>query len=170
MKKTLILCCALSLMACIGHDHDHAHNHGEPNIVISDARVRLPLPGRNITAGYFQLSSDQADTLLAVSSPLSGRTELHNHIDDGGIMRMRRVEGGIDIPAGGDVIFKPGGFHVMLFDAQITEDTKDIALTFDFEHAPDVTVIADIMTGVNSHGSDGHGSDSKGSDSHGSDK
>jgi len=83
-------------------------------------------------------------------------------------MRMRRVDGGIDIPAGGDVIFEPGGFHIMLFDAAIPADAQDIALTFDFETADDVTIIADIMTGAKTYGSESHGSDSKGSDSKGS--
>ena len=175
MKKILIICSALSLMACTGadhagHDHD-THSHTGGHIVISDARVRPPLPGQHIAAGYFQLSSDQADKLIAVTSPVSPRTELHTHIDDKGIMRMRRVNGGIDIAAGEDVIFEPGGFHVMLFDTDIPADTKDIALTFDFETAPDVTIIADIISGSASYGSDhkSHGSGEGSESSHGSD-
>lgn len=173
MKKVAILLGSiLAVTACTGsdhaaHDHDHGHHsHGEPHIIISDARVRPPLPGRDIAAGYFQLSSDQPDRLVAVTSPVSGRTELHTHIDDNGIMRMRRVNGGIDIAAGEDVVFEPGGFHIMLFETQIAPDTKDIALTFDFETAPDVTIIADIISGEASYGSD-HNSHGSG-ESHGS--
>ena len=153
----------LGLAACTpgdhaGHDHN-AHNHASPEIVISDARVRPPLPGRNITAGYFSLNSNQSDRLIAVSSPASGRIELHTHIDDDGIMRMRRIDGGIEIKAGEDIVFEPGGFHIMLFDADISPETEDVALTFDFETAPDVTIIADIMSPNAGYGS-GHGSDS----------
>ena len=172
IKHRAVLCAALTVLtACDGHsahDHEH-HSSADANIIISDARVRPPLPGQKIAAGYFQLKSDKADRLVAVTSPVSGRIELHIHIDDNGIMRMRPVKGGIDIPAGKDVIFEPGGFHIMFFDAAIAADAQDIALTFDFERAPDVTIIADIMSGAKPHGSDSHGSDSHGSDGHGSD-
>ncbi len=35
---------------------------------------------------------------------------------DGGVMKMRPVEGGLEIKPGETVTFKPGGYHVMLVD------------------------------------------------------
>jgi len=127
-------------------------NEAASSVVISQARLRPPLPGQTIAAGYFTLQSESADKLLAVSSDVSERIELHNHINDGGVMRMRRLEGGVAIPAGGQIEFKPGGYHIMLFDAKMTDQTEDVALTFKFETAGDVTIIADVMTGA-SYGS-----------------
>ena len=131
-------------------------------VIISDARVRPPLPGRNLAAAYFRLESTAGDRLVSVTSPISERVEIHNHIDDGGILRMRKVHDGVKIPIKGSVEFRPGGYHVMLFDAAITTDTQDVMLTFDFEKGADVSVIADIMDGSDegrqSYGSgDNHG-------------
>ena len=82
---------------------------------------------------------------------------------------MRQVEGGVVIPTDGSVEFRPGGYHVMLFDVDMTEDTTDVALTFDFETGNDVTVIADI-TDVSKSGSQSYGSDhdNHGKESYGS--
>jgi copper(I)-binding protein len=131
-------------------------------VEISEARVRPPLPGQKIAAGYFTLESAAGDRLLAVTTPASARVELHNHINDGGVMRMRRIDGGVDIPAGGSIEFKPGSYHIMLFDAKITPQSEDIALTFDFETAEDVTIIADIMSSE-AYGSGGADKASRGS-------
>jgi copper(I)-binding protein len=53
------------------------------------------------------------DALIAVETAAANRPELHSHIHDKGIMRMRQVEA-INIPAGGSAELKPGGDHVML--------------------------------------------------------
>jgi len=39
--------------------------------------------------------------------------ELHTHINDNGVMRMRPVKD-MPIPAGGTTELKPGGLHLML--------------------------------------------------------
>lgn len=153
MKYYIIAGLLLTLGACSNEAAIPRHKGGLSSAVeISNARVRPPLPGQKIAAGYFTLTSAKGDRLLSVTSPASPRVELHNHINDAGVLRMRRIDGGVVIPVGGQIEFKPGHFHVMLFDAMITEQSEDVALTFDFEHADDVTIIADIMTSQ-SHGS-----------------
>ena len=57
--------------------------------------------------------SGHADRIVGVSSDMAVRTELHTHLNDNGIMRMRQVTGGIEVPPGGKVKFKPGGYHIM---------------------------------------------------------
>lgn len=50
----------------------------------------------------------------------------------GGMMKMQQVEQ-IDVPAGGKVDLKPGGFHVMLFELKkdlVVGDTVKVTLTF----------------------------------------
>jgi copper(I)-binding protein len=39
--------------------------------------------------------------------------ELHTHVEEGGMMRMRRIER-IALPVGESVQLQPGGLHVML--------------------------------------------------------
>ncbi len=40
--------------------------------------------------------------------------ELHETINDGGVMKMRPVPSGFEVPATGALELKPGGKHVML--------------------------------------------------------
>lgn len=54
-----------------------------------------------------------ADWLLAVETPVAARAEVHETVDQGGVMKMRPA-GTVLIPAGGTVALEPGGLHVML--------------------------------------------------------
>ncbi|MGZ3342315.1 MAG: copper chaperone PCu(A)C, partial [Reyranella sp.] len=60
---------------------------------------------------------------------------------DGNVMRMRELEKGIEIPPGGTVELKPGGFHVMFMGlkAPFTKDSK-VPATLVFEKAGSIDV------------------------------
>ena len=81
------------------------------------------------------------DRLVAVKSPAAGKTELHEMKMDGTIMRMREVEKGIEIPAGGTVELKPGGFHIMFMGLKtpFAKDTR-VPATLVFEKAGSINV------------------------------
>jgi copper(I)-binding protein len=55
------------------------------------------------------------DRLLSASSPAAAKVELHVHVNDNGVMRMREVKG-YDVPAKGAFELKPGGAHLMFMD------------------------------------------------------
>jgi len=78
-----------------------------------------------------------------VTSPISGAVEIHNHIEEDGIMKMRQIDG-ITIKAGETVELKPGSFHLMMFKANLSEDQKDVSLTLNYENAPSVTMIVPV--------------------------
>ena len=84
-------------------------------IQIDNAYARAVPPVQPNSALFMTLkntgSTDRA--LVSASSPAAETVELHNHINDGGVMRMRRVDR-IEVPAGGSAELKPGGYHVML--------------------------------------------------------
>ncbi len=154
MKYYILLAVAVWFIGCSGPDTapqaglENNAAHAPAGVEISQARVRPPLPGQNIAAGYFTLTSEKGDRLLAVTSPASPRVEIHQHTEnDAGVLRMRKINGGVVIPAGGQVEFKPGHYHAMIFDVNISDQSEDLALTFDFETAEDVTIIAEIMRG-----------------------
>ena len=81
-----------------------------------NATVRQPLPGKNLSAGYFSVlnSSDKTITLVAASSPWFERVELHQHSMHNGMMRMEKVDS-FEIQAGEQLHLQPGGLHLMLF-------------------------------------------------------
>lgn len=86
-----------------------------------------------------------ADRLLKAESGVAGTVELHTVEMKDGVMQMRPVEGGIDVPANGEVQLKPGGFHVMLIG--LKQDLKagdTVALKLQFEKAGAVDVTAQV--------------------------
>jgi periplasmic copper chaperone A len=71
-------------------------------------------PGKStIGAAYVMIQSPTADRLVAASTPVAKKAELHTMSMSGMIMQMRPLAG-IDIPAGEPVTMKPGATHVML--------------------------------------------------------
>ena len=66
--------------------------------------------------------------------------ELHTHIRDGDVMRMRPVND-IPVPANGEVSLQPGGLHLMLIGlARPLNDGQSIPVSLRFERAGEVTV------------------------------
>jgi copper(I)-binding protein len=71
--------------------------------------------------------------LISAKSPAAGIVEVHEMAMDGGVMKMRAIEG-LALPMGTAVELKPGGYHVMLMDlkSQVKEgDAVPLTLTFE---------------------------------------
>jgi hypothetical protein len=103
--------------------------------------TRAALQGRQ-GAGFLTIhnSGTTPDRLLAATSPVSGRVELHTHIRDGEVMRMRPVEN-IVVPPNGSVSLEPGGLHLMLTGLnQALVQGGSISVTLRFEHAGEITI------------------------------
>lgn len=90
-------------------------------------------------------SGPQAEKLVAASSGVAKTTELHTHIKEGDVMKMRAVEA-IEIPAGGSVELKPGADHVMFMGlTQQLKQGESFPLTLKFAGAGEVKVTVDIQ-------------------------
>ena len=87
-----------------------------------------------------------ADQLMDVSSPVVIRTEMHESMSgSGGIVSMKPIEDGIDIPAGGAVEFKPGGKHVMMFNVNPgIVPPRTLQMIFTFKSGERITVDAEV--------------------------
>lgn len=64
--------------------------------------------------GYMILANHgrKADVLEKVESPLAARVEMHSSSMAGGVMSMK-AQAKVAIPAGGQVTFGPGAYHLM---------------------------------------------------------
>lgn len=83
---------------------------------VTHARIRLPPPGMQMAAAYFEIEnpSDQELVLASVSAEGIESVEMHETVQEQGVSRMRQRER-VAIPAGEQVRFEPGGLHLMLF-------------------------------------------------------
>ena len=88
------------------------------DISVDDPFARASAGMARVGAAFMTLrNAGSDDKLVSASSPVAEHVELHGHIKDGDVMRMRSVES-IDVPAGGSVQLAPGGLHLMLIVGQ----------------------------------------------------
>lgn len=96
--------------------------------------------GAKVGGAYLELRAAVGDRLMSASSPAAGKVEIHEHVNDGGVMRMRRIDG-LAVPAGASVMLKPGGYHLMLMDLkQPLKQGEKVQLTLTFEKAGTLAV------------------------------
>jgi len=146
MIKQFFALSLISVLAACTPEIDHQAD--ENKIIISDAWVRPPMAGRDVAVAYFTLTNQgKPDQLLSVSSPLSDMIELHTHLHENGVMKMRRVTA-VDVPKG-DLAFEPGSFHVMMFGVALSADQNDAKLTLNFVKHDPLTIIAEIRSSSN---------------------
>jgi copper(I)-binding protein len=98
-------------------------------------------------AGYLTIrnAGSQPDRLLSATSPIARKVEMHSHIRDGEVMRMREVAD-IPVPAGQTVELRPGGLHIMLIG--LTEPLRqgtEVPLTLQFEQAGRLEVMLHVQ-------------------------
>lgn len=102
-------------------------------ITARDAWVKAPIPGRYMTAGFVTLqnASQHDRQLVSVSAPWAGLIEIHTHLHEDGVMKMRQLMQ-LPIPASESVTLEPGGLHLMLFKLQLPlVESLPLSLCFD---------------------------------------
>ena len=116
-------------------------------IAIDHPWARPTAEGTQTGAAYLLLTNkgNAPDTLVSASSPVAGKTQIHQTTDEGGVMKMHEVAGGIELAPGATVALKPGGYHVMLIDLkQKLDEGRHIPLTLTFAKAGSIDVEVDV--------------------------
>ena len=102
-------------------------------VTVSEPWVRATVPQQKATGAFMKLQSAQDAKLISAKSPAAGIVEVHEMAMEGGVMKMRAVDG-LALPMGKAVELKPGGYHVMLMDlkSQVKEgDAVPLTLVFE---------------------------------------
>ncbi|HWK66482.1 MAG TPA: copper chaperone PCu(A)C [Rhizobiaceae bacterium] len=118
--------------------------------------------GAKVAAGYVVLKNQgsAADRLVAVTAEIARKAEIHEMaVDDKGVMTMRPLAGGLEIPPGREVGLEPGSVHIMFMGLERAPkqgETFKGTLTFEKAGAVDVEFSVDSMAhkqmDYNSHG------------------
>jgi len=108
--------------------------------------VREVPPGQMISASFMTLKndSDKEIALIKASSDVAKTVELHEHVHEDGMMKMRQVPK-IIIPAKGTTELKPGGYHIMLIGLQRKIKSGDkVELNLEFDNGDKETITATV--------------------------
>ena len=103
-------------------------------LVIRDGWVQEGPASQKITAAYMMIENHgQADVALkGATSSAADVIELHKMELTDGLMKMRKIDS-INIPAGGHVELKPGGYHLMVIGLrQPLKEGDTVSMTLEF--------------------------------------
>ena len=113
----------------------------QAEVSVTNAWARETIGAGKTSAGYARIvNTGTADRLVSVSTPAAAMADVHQSVEQGGMMRMLPVKA-LDIPAKGETLLKPGGYHIMIMNAQKPFKVGEVMeFTFTFEHAGKITV------------------------------
>ncbi|MBZ9937208.1 copper chaperone PCu(A)C [Mesorhizobium sp. BR1-1-16] len=121
-----------------------AHESKAGDIEIVHPWSRATPANAEVAAGYLTLKNEgkTADRLIAATGTIANVTQVHEmKVDDKGLMTMKEVPGGLEIPAGGEVTLKPGSYHIMFMKLkEPAKEGQSFEGTLTFEKAGTVTV------------------------------
>ena len=92
-----------------------AHEVKQGDLTIGHPWSRATLPGAKVAAGYLTVKNagSTPDRLISVAADIAGKGEIHEMTVKDGVMTMRPLADGLEIPAGGEVKLEPGSYHFM---------------------------------------------------------
>jgi len=113
------------------------------SIHITQPWARATPKGAAAGAGYLTITNNGTapDRLNCVSDDASAQCQIHSMSMEGGVMKMRPVEGGLEIKPGETVTLKPAGFHIMFVDLKHPlEQGQTLKVTLKFDKAGTIDV------------------------------
>ena len=136
------------LVSSVARSHSTPDSPGfvtdDSEVVIRDGWVQEGPPSQTITAAFMVIENHTgaAISLQSASTDIAQVVELHKMELKDGMMKMHKVEL-IEIPAGGSVELKPGGYHLMVIGLKKTlkdGDKVTIALQFSADIRKTITI------------------------------
>jgi copper(I)-binding protein len=113
----------------------------DANVTVANAWAR-PSAG----AAYVTLTNGgaEADRLVGAASAVAGKVEIHNHLMEDGVMKMRPVAG-VDVEPGAPVKMEPGGLHIMLIGLKAPlKEGESFQLELKFQKGGSVTTTVPV--------------------------
>lgn len=145
--KQLVYAIAFISICAIGTSLSMPADAAASDLEISGAWAKASLKGVPNSAAYMTITNtgDAADRLLAANADVSKAVELHTMSMTDGVMRMRKLEDGLPVPAGETVALAPGGEHIMLIGLESQLKAGDrFDMRLEFESAGEQTISVDV--------------------------
>jgi copper(I)-binding protein len=113
---------------------------------IEGAWARATAASEGNSAAYMTLrnTGTRPRRLVGARCDSARAAQLHRTtIDDSGLARMGEVEG-VEIPASGDLVLEPGGYHLMLMGVGPVAEGDTVEITLRFQDGDSVEVRAPV--------------------------
>jgi periplasmic copper chaperone A len=135
---------ALSALALSTHQDKPLVSKTAPVIVVNAVMPKVP-PTSRTAAIYLTLQNQSAHAiyLKGVSSESAHHLMFHQTIESNGVAKMQHKEG-LEIPANGQLHFKPGGLHIMMMGLSHEKIAKAFKITLEFEGYADKTIEVEL--------------------------
>ncbi|MEG6508523.1 copper chaperone PCu(A)C [Methyloligella sp. 2.7D] len=140
LRGALALTFALAAFAGTGAI---AHDVTKDGLKIVHPWSRATPGGVEVGVGYLKIENKgaEADRLTGGTTPIAKMLQVHQMTMTDGVMKMRHLKDGLEIPAGKTVELKPGGNHLMLMGLkQPIVKGEPFKAVLHFEKAGDVEV------------------------------
>ena len=124
-----------------------AHEFKLGDLTIGHPWSRATPGGAKIGGGYLTVTNNGSapDRLVAATTNVADRVEIHEMAMNNGVMTMRQIPGGIPVPPGQTVAFAPGGYHLMLMGLKAPLKEGDrLKATLTFEKAGPIEVTINV--------------------------
>jgi len=114
------------------------------SIKVEQVWSRAAVVGHEGVAYMIITNAGPTDALTAVSTPIAATADLHQTINDNGVMKMRPVQS-LPIDAGKTVTLAPRGYHIMLTNLKQTlKEGDSFPITLTFQKAGKITATAKV--------------------------
>ncbi len=117
------------------------------DLSVENAFLRASPMMADVGAGFMVIKNTgkEDDQLLSATANISKAVELHTHVRDGDVMKMRKVDA-IPVPAGGEARLQPGGDHIMFIGLnKPLEKGETVKVTLTFAKGGTITVDAPVV-------------------------
>ena len=108
---------------------------GAGELAVDAPYVRLVPPNAPASGAFMVISNHGSSDrqLVKAESPAARIVELHTHVSEAGVMKMRQVPS-IEIKAHGQAQLKPGSLHIMLIELkQPLKEGDNVPITLNFD-------------------------------------
>ena len=114
-------------------------------IGVQNAWARATAAGAKAAGIFLTITgTGTPDRLVGAATPVAAVAEVHETINDNGVMRMRPIPA-LPLQPGQPVVLKPGGYHIMLIGLkQQLRDGETFPVTLNFEKAGSITTTVHV--------------------------
>ena len=129
-----------------------AHEYNVGSLKIGHPWSRATPKGAAVAGGYMKITNNGTtpDRLVGGATDAAQKFEIHEMSMDGGVMKMRELANGIEIPPGATVELKPGSYHIMMANVAkpfVKGERVKASLTFEKAGKVDIEFVVEAVGG-----------------------